>query len=271
MRLKLALLSVVLFLARSSEAAHTRARLILSTELARPGETVLAGVYLKMDPNWHTYWRNAGDSGLATSIDWKLPEGVSTQGIQWPVPEKLSEEGLTTYIFRDEVVLLVPLKLAANLKAGPHELKARVSWLECEVKCVPGDAEVKAMLNIGPETKRSKEADQITAWQKKLPQTGPGLGLRAWWENEPASDSRMLLLEWTSSNAVDEADFFPYGSEEFEIPGKTEKPGGPSGKQRLRLQVNKLKRWPDRISGVLMLKKDDQPVAREIEVRIDPR
>src|SRR5678815_4326049 len=47
----------------SAHAAHTQARLVLSAEMARPGDTVLAGVHLKMDPGWHTYWRNSGQSG----------------------------------------------------------------------------------------------------------------------------------------------------------------------------------------------------------------
>ena len=52
-------------------AAKTQARLILSGEGVRPGETVMAGVVLKMPPQWHTYWKNAGDSGaFPISLSW---------------------------------------------------------------------------------------------------------------------------------------------------------------------------------------------------------
>ena len=125
----------------SASAAHTQARLVLAAETARPGDTVLAGVQLRMDPRWHTYWRNPGASGMATKIEWQLPAGVTAGAIQWPVPEKLPDEDLTTYIYTNEVVLLVPLKLAADLRPGPLELKAEVSWLECDVQCVPGETE----------------------------------------------------------------------------------------------------------------------------------
>src|SRR5256886_387325 len=57
-------------------ATKTRAQLILSAEAARPGETVMAGVLLKMPAGWHTYWKNSGDSGAPTKIDWQLPEGI---------------------------------------------------------------------------------------------------------------------------------------------------------------------------------------------------
>src|ERR1035438_7905144 len=126
----------------AAQAAHTQARLVLAAATARPGETVLAGVQLRMDPRWHIYWRNPGASGMATKIEWQLPAGVTAGPTQWPLPEKLPDEDLTTSIFTNEVILLVPLQLAANLSAGPIELKATVSWLECDLQCVPGKASV---------------------------------------------------------------------------------------------------------------------------------
>ncbi len=73
----------------SAQAAHTQAQLVLEADAARPGETVLAGVHLRMDKGWHTYWRNSGGSGMPTTIDWKLPKGVTAGAIQWPTPQKL--------------------------------------------------------------------------------------------------------------------------------------------------------------------------------------
>src|SRR5207249_4015590 len=159
---------------------------------------VMAGIHLRMDPGWHTYWKNPGQSGQATTIDWQLPTGVTAGAIQWPVPEKLSEAELTTYIYREEVVLLVPLKLAADLRPGPLQLEAKVKWLECEQICVTGSAPVKATLNVATETKPSKDAPLIATWQKKLPEKGDGLTAQARWEKAPRGDLRPLILEWAS-------------------------------------------------------------------------
>ena len=71
MRSILSILLTAVFLgltAVSGAAAHTQARLILSAESARPGETVIAGIHLQMEPEWHTYWKNGGDSGIATTV-----------------------------------------------------------------------------------------------------------------------------------------------------------------------------------------------------------
>src|ERR1035441_1693668 len=73
----------------TASAAHTQARLILAADTARPGETIWAGVDLKMEPGWHTYWKNSGAAGLPTRIEWQLPPGVTAGDILWPLPEKL--------------------------------------------------------------------------------------------------------------------------------------------------------------------------------------
>jgi DsbC/DsbD-like thiol-disulfide interchange protein len=56
----------------------TRARLVADVESAGPGTTFTAGIVLTMAPGWHTYWKNPGESGLATSIAWTAPSKAGT-------------------------------------------------------------------------------------------------------------------------------------------------------------------------------------------------
>lgn len=53
-----------------------------------PGKTVWLGLQLAHQPDWHTYWKNPGDSGLPTMLQWTLPSGVSAGEIAWPLPKK---------------------------------------------------------------------------------------------------------------------------------------------------------------------------------------
>src|SRR5271155_4709171 len=145
----------------SLSAHHTQVKLLLSADTAKPGDTILAGVDLKMEPGWHTYWKNPGDAGMATEIKWQLPPGVTAGEIQWPLPKKLPPAEVTTYGYEDEVMLLVPLTLASNLPAGTLNLAAKISWLECKEVCIPASAEVEAKINIGSETKISADAATI--------------------------------------------------------------------------------------------------------------
>jgi thiol:disulfide interchange protein DsbD len=244
--------------ALAAHAAHTQARLILSADTARPGETVLAGVDLKMEPGWHTYWKNPGAAGMATKIEWQLPPGVTAGEIQWPLPEKLPPLEVTTYGYNDEVVLLVPLKLAADLKPGPLDLKAKVSWLECKEACVPGSGDVEATLNIGNETKDAAAAAIIQKWQINVPESLTNFNnCEAWWEKPANGDIRPLILEWPTSNTLhfnESADFFPDANDNFEIQAAIEDVSN-VGIIKLRKTVKKFSGdWPKEISGVIILR-----------------
>src|SRR5258706_10183290 len=131
-RLAIALISGLFLMALTVRAAHTQVQLLPSAETARPGDTVWAGVDLKMEPDWHTYWKNPGEAGIATEIKWDLPPGVTVGEIRWPLPEKMSIGGIAFYGYANETVLLMPLTLATNLNPRPLALKAKVSMLRCQ-------------------------------------------------------------------------------------------------------------------------------------------
>lgn len=247
-----ATLLLALFTLRA-DAAHTRVSLLLAGSAAKPGDTVLAAVRLQMDAGWHTYWRNGGDSGGPTKIEWELPKGITAGETQWPVPEKFSLEGSNTYIYHDEALLLVPLKLAADLKPGSVELKAKVSWLECENICVPGNDTVSATLEIGDTPKPSADAGQITAAQSKLPGSSNGLEVRAVWEPPTDAKTRNAILQWKTPDASAGADFFPEAADDFEVATTTEKLPSEPGWAKLRLTVKKFEGgWPKEIRGLLI-------------------
>jgi thiol:disulfide interchange protein DsbD len=252
-RIGIILAGWVCLAAIATHAAHTQVRLILSAATAKPGDIIWAGVDLKMEPDWHTYWKNPGAAGYATKIEWQLPSGVTAGEIQWPLPEKLPPAEVTTYGYDDEVVLLVPFKLAADLKPGPLDLKAKVSWLECKEACIPGSGDVEAMLNIGNETKASADAATIVLWKNKLPKSADNLSAHAWWESPPNGDTRSLVIEFvstTTSFIPEKPDFFPEASDQFEVQGATEELSGLS----LRKLVKKYSGdWPKEISGVIVI------------------
>lgn len=240
--------------ALTARAAHTQVRLLLANEIARPGDTILAGVQLRMEPDWHTYWKNAGDSGIPTEIHWQLPPGIAAEPSQWPAPQKLVETEITTYIYTGEVVLLVPLKLARDLPPGPLSFKADVSWLECKVECVPGKAAIEAPLEIGPEPKPSKDAALLAEWQARMPKEASSLDAHAWWEAPATNESRPLLLQWKPTGAVSQPDFFPYPSTKYEVEAATEVLSAAAGDVRLRKQVKQLESgaWPKLVQGLLV-------------------
>ena len=259
----------------SLSAHHTQAKLILSADTARPGDTIWAGVDMKMDPAWHTYWKNPGAAGLATKIEWQLPPGVTAGEIQWPLPEKLPPIEVTTYGYEKEVVLLVPLTFATNLSAGPLDLKANVSWLECKDVCIPANQDVEAKLNVGSEMKNSTDAATIESWGSKVPQTNSVYQFQAWWEKPANDDTRPLILNYGPMEAAknityDSVDFFPGTNDQFEVQASTEIISAQSAYIRLRKAVKKFSGdWPKEISGVMVIQSGNSRSGYQVKLPVD--
>ncbi len=278
MRLIFAILFCVsAFAGTIARAAHTEVTLLLSATTARPGDTIWAGMDLKMEPGWHTYWKNPGEAGQATEIKWQLPPGLTAGEIQWPLPKKLPPADITTYGYEDEVMLLVPLKIGTNFPANtaPLDLKAKVSWLECKESCIPASAEVQAELAIGSGTKPSSDAALIQSWKSKVPQSlnDAGWFARAWWGGTANGDTRPLVIEFgpttlTVTIAYDKLDFFPSASDSFDVQAATEQ----LGSLRFRKTGKKFSGdWPKEISGVLVVEKGVEQEGFDLNLNVSDK
>ena len=109
-----------------------------------PGKQVWVGLQLKHQPEWHTYWKNSGDSGLPTQLSWTLPAGVAAGDIAWPLPKKIPIGNLANYGYENTVLLPVPLTIAQDFKpspAGDVEIKLKAQWLVCRTECIPEEGD----------------------------------------------------------------------------------------------------------------------------------
>src|SRR3954471_11897088 len=106
------LLLIIGLAARPLWAAEAKEGLVAATLLCdrasiQAGKPFDVGVLLKIKPGWHGYWKNPGDSGIATSIDFKLPDGFTVGELQFPVPERIEAPGgIVNYGYTNEVMLL---------------------------------------------------------------------------------------------------------------------------------------------------------------------
>ena len=116
------------------QADHVKLSIALETP-ARPGTTVWVAIRQVIAPGWHTYWRNPGDSGLATSVSWDMPKGVTAGEPQWPTPERFTTGPIVNYGYSGEATLLVPLAIAPDAVIG--RARANVFLLECAQMCIP--------------------------------------------------------------------------------------------------------------------------------------
>lgn len=129
--------------AASARTPQVEAELAPETKGAAPGSVLHVALRQKIKPGWHTYWRNPGDSGEATTVVWTLPAGWLAGGIVWPAPERQRIGPLVSYGYTGEVWLPVPIQVPATARPGEtHRLTARAAWLVCEEICIPEQAEL---------------------------------------------------------------------------------------------------------------------------------
>jgi len=92
--------------------------LVAETASVASAATLWVDVHFTIKPGWHIYWRNPGDSGLPTAIEWHLPPGFSAGSILWPVPERFVQGGIGNYGYAGSADLLVPITAAKDLVPG---------------------------------------------------------------------------------------------------------------------------------------------------------
>jgi thiol:disulfide interchange protein DsbD len=135
-------------LSAPTSAPHLQVRLVLpeGNFLAVGHNTV--GLYFMLEPGWHIYWKDAGDSGEPPHIQWTLPKGVSATPMQFPAPKRLPLGPLMDFGYEGNVLFPLTMDVAKAAKPGPATLHAKVDWLVCREVCIPGKAELEATSHL---------------------------------------------------------------------------------------------------------------------------
>ncbi len=125
-------------------APHLTVQLMNEEYAVYAPDQIDAGLYFKLEPGWHIYWSNAGDSGEPPKIDWTLPKGVAADPMQFPAPKRLPLGPLMDFGYENEVLFPIRLGVDASFKPGSTvHLAAKVSWLVCREVCIPGKANLE--------------------------------------------------------------------------------------------------------------------------------
>jgi len=239
---------------------NVTASLIPEQAWIRPGRSLVIGLRLQMAPEWHTYWKNPGDSGLPTRIRWTLPQGFEAGPIAWPTPERFATNPLASYGYDQDVMLLSEVRTPAQV-GSPVVIAARVDWLECKDVCRPGKAELAVQLEVTgndplPDPRWAKAFADTRA---RLPRSRPPGSLAA------SAGAGGITLRGAAPAARD-AYFFPARPDLVEH-GAAQALTPEAGGFRLRIPMAANAKLPDSLEGVLVA----DGVGFEVAVPIRPR
>lgn len=191
--------------AQKDTSPHSDATLVAQDQTIQPGKPFTVALRLKMEPKWHSYWINPGDSGLATQINWKLPAGFKAGAIEWPHPEKISTPPLMTYGYENEVWLLTKITPPANLPEKPVLLRAEAKWLICREECLPASANLTLTLPVknAPAVANATHAASFAKVRNMLPASNPAWKIRA----EKSANNKTFTLRLTPPAGVNSVDW----------------------------------------------------------------
>jgi DsbC/DsbD-like thiol-disulfide interchange protein len=159
--------------------AHTAARLIAGSMIKTSDVPFLrAGVEIKLDPGWKTYWRDPGDSGVPPTLDFSGSDNVKSVTVLWPAPELFPDgAGGNSIGYVDRVIL--PLHIATDNAGKPSSLQLKLGYAVCGNLCVPVEANMKLELDGDGAEEATLEKAEIRVPRRVALGPHPGLAILA--------------------------------------------------------------------------------------------
>ncbi|MGA9671549.1 MAG: thioredoxin family protein [Terracidiphilus sp.] len=235
----------------SADVAHLHVQLVVpDPAMGVRGQATKAGLYFKLEPGWHIYWKNAGDSGEPPHIKWTLPEGITAGPLQFPVPKRLPLGPLMDFGYEDEVLFPFDFHVASKVKTGEVKLQAKVDWLVCREVCIPGKADLEITRVVGGSAGGSFDQDMqlYDRLGDKLPKPLPATAKVTF---QPTAAGFGLVIE--TGQRETEGTFFPADQDILDNPAPQKVTPTASG---LVLELKKdanMTAAPTQLKGVIEL------------------
>jgi thiol:disulfide interchange protein/DsbC/DsbD-like thiol-disulfide interchange protein len=136
--------------------------LVTDVESAIPGHPFWVGLRFQLAPGWHLYWKNPGQSGMATELTWS-GDSVALGPTRWPAPERIvSSDGfIVTYGWHGDVVLLSEARTTAG-----GTVRVSADFLVCEVECIPGSALLSRRIEAGDGSPAKTREVMAASWAR---------------------------------------------------------------------------------------------------------
>ena len=173
------------------DTGHANVSLVKFENLKEGKSQTLIGIKMDMQENWHTYWKNPGDSGGPIKVKWSHDNNIVISDLYWPTPILIPYEPLMTYGYKNFVIFPYEIN---NPNDQNSFIEANIDFLICDDICVPENALIKTNLN---EIKNDAE---LYDWFLKVP--SQILPVRA------STDSEFINIRFSWPLDVGSATFF---------------------------------------------------------------
>jgi thiol:disulfide interchange protein len=190
---------------------HVSAQLVAEHTAVQPGQSLRVGLKIDHQPHWHTYWRNPGDSGLPTTVNWMLPPGAQISDIQWPAPKRLPVGPLVNYGYEDQLLLPQILVVPPNALPGSTlVLRAQANWLVCKDVCIPEGGELSLQLPVVSKEVMPGSTAHLPTFDQL--QAAAPQALQGWTTRLQHAGSELLLTLEAPASSTSTAQAKPVGA-----------------------------------------------------------
>lgn len=158
---------------------HSAARLIVGAPHSSADALLRAGVQIRLDPGWDTYWRYPGDSGVPPKFDFSGSENVKSVAVLWPAPERFPDgAGGHSIGYMGELIL--PLRIVPSDAAKRSTLRLKLDYAVCATLCIPAKANLTLPLTGGiGANEKALEAAEARVPRREPLGTGSNLAIRS--------------------------------------------------------------------------------------------
>jgi DsbC/DsbD-like thiol-disulfide interchange protein len=233
--------------AQSPATPHLQVELISEQAASAPGQPLWVGLWFRLEPGWHIYWQNPGDSGEPPKVQWELPTGFTAGPIRWPQPIRLGSGSIIDYGYEGQVLLMAPIVGPSSGKATsvPH-LAATVKYIVCREVCIPG--KVYLMLSSPPAADWAPWRTIFQQTRAEIPKPTP-----ANWRVTAASGKQHFILSVRATPQGSRASFFPLEPNQVDNSSPQDFASSPSGFRLTLKKSDQLMEPITNLRGVLVL------------------
>ena len=138
--------------------------------------TLKIGVLFNIPKGWHIYWKNSGDSGLPTTLEFELPDSWIMSEIKYPVPYSFKERGgIKTIGYEDEVLIFADFHppQVELLKTEKSIFNVKANWLACKDSCIPENMQDVISIELSARTNSlwSSSAQVFDKYESLVPKS----------------------------------------------------------------------------------------------------
>ncbi len=256
----------------SVDTGKVVASLVSSHDVVSPGERVDIALRTVLDPKWHTYWRNPGDSGEPVQIKWTLPDGVMLDGgLYWPLPDTIPTGPIINYGFEGAPLFPQGFIVPKSAQVGDVlNVSAHVYYLVCYDVCIPEQADLTLSLQVGEMAFDNRWRDMIAIAKSETPKRGNIQG----GIKKMGDNVEMTFTDIPENADLSAAYFFPYDqgvlahSETQTLIFATNGIALKTAAEFLWSQNQGSASLPKTLSGVLRFEQDGEKTGQVIELSV---